>query len=216
MRHVEGFNQLIVTDAAGNKRILYFTLRNDAGLEAYELPPAPPAGIMDMRFSSNRLVEAPDGGIEKTIALLISSAEYPLAISWKIKEGRSSARLLIDGKDVALENDGTKRIALPTTRVELKLPSQENGLPKAFGLSQNYPNPFNPATEIHYQVAEPRFVSLRIYNIMGQEISALVQEERQPGRYSATWDGSAYPSGVYYYRMTAGEFSDTRKLLLMK
>jgi hypothetical protein len=96
--------------------------------------------------------------------------------------------------------------------------------PVSDALLENYPNPFNPTTEIKYQIAGSKFVSLKIYNVMGQEISTMVNEEQQPGFYSVTWDASAYPSGVYYYRLTArqqdggqaGEYSATRKLVLMK
>ncbi|MBI5020825.1 MAG: T9SS type A sorting domain-containing protein [Ignavibacteriales bacterium] len=85
-----------------------------------------------------------------------------------------------------------------------------------FKLEQNYPNPFNPSTNIEYQISKIGFVSLKIYDILGQEIETLVNEEKQPGIYNIDWDANGYPNGVYLYRLQSGTFTDTKKLLLMK
>jgi hypothetical protein len=74
-------------------------------------------------------------------------------------------------------------------------------LPKLFNLEQNYPNPFNPATVIRYQIPEASVVTLKVYDVLGREVSTLVNEEQKPGNYEAVFDASKISSGVYYYRI---------------
>jgi sugar lactone lactonase YvrE len=88
--------------------------------------------------------------------------------------------------------------------------------PKAFSLSQNYPNPFNPSTVISFDIPKETFVSLVIYNALGQELARLVNETRPAGRYSVTFDAGNLPSGLYVSRLTAGGFSATKKMVLVK
>ncbi len=90
-----------------------------------------------------------------------------------------------------------------------------------FSLSQNYPNPFNPATKIKFDIPPSRgtrgvTVRLTVYDALGREVAALVNEELNPGGYEVEFDGSNYPSGVYFYRMTAGEYSKTIKMIIIK
>ena len=85
-----------------------------------------------------------------------------------------------------------------------------------FKLSNNFPNPFNPATRIKFQLAEKIHVKISVYNLLGEEISILVDGEKSAGTYEVEFDGTNLPSGVYLYRMEAGSYSDTKKLLLLK
>lgn len=87
---------------------------------------------------------------------------------------------------------------------------------KIYTLSQNYPNPFNPATHIMYSIPKNSFVSLKVYNVLGREVATLFTGPRQAGNYAATFDGSGFASGVYLYRLTAGNFVDTKKFILVK
>ena len=89
-------------------------------------------------------------------------------------------------------------------------------LQKDFVLGQNYPNPFNPATIVHFRLPEASHVTLRIFNILGQIVQALVDEQKQPGSYDVTWNAGALPSGVYFYTLQAGTTVMTRKALLLK
>jgi hypothetical protein len=97
-------------------------------------------------------------------------------------------------------------------------------LPISFSLGQNYPNPFNPATVIRYSLPArvgPTFlsvypVSLRVYNMLGQIVATLVDADEQPGYKSVSWDASTMPSGIYYYRLSAGTFIETRKMLVVR
>ena len=94
-------------------------------------------------------------------------------------------------------------------------------VPKKFTLFQNYPNPFNPTTKIKFEIpsnvkSETSNVKIIIYDIMGNEVATLVNDKLLPGTYEVEWDASNYASGVYYYKLQAGDFSETRKMVLIK
>lgn len=93
----------------------------------------------------------------------------------------------------------------------------EVGIPPAeFSLSQNYPNPFNPSTTISWQSPVSSWQTLKVYDVLGNEIATLADEYKTAGNYSVEFDGTNLPSGIYYYRLTAGSFSDTKKFMLLK
>jgi hypothetical protein len=94
--------------------------------------------------------------------------------------------------------------------------SVDPNAPKAFALSQNFPNPFNPSTVVSYQLPVASRVELIIYDILGQEVATLVHQVQQAGRYSVTWNANGKASGVYVYRLRAGSFVDTKKLVLLR
>ncbi|MBS1494634.1 MAG: T9SS type A sorting domain-containing protein [Bacteroidetes bacterium] len=89
-------------------------------------------------------------------------------------------------------------------------------VPTAFELSQNYPNPFNPSTTIIFQIPKNNFVNLKIFDINGKEISQLVNETLNAGEYKINFDGSEFPSGVYYYKLAGDNFSEVKKMVLVK
>lgn len=91
-----------------------------------------------------------------------------------------------------------------------------NNAPVGFALTQNYPNPFNPATNIKFEIPKTGFVSLKIFDMIGNEISSLVSESKPPGSYDVSWDASNFPSGVYFYELRAGEFTERKKMVLVK
>ena len=96
--------------------------------------------------------------------------------------------------------------------------------PKEFRLEQNYPNPFNPTTKIRYAVAPPNLpkgedlgkVTLKVYDILGNEVTTLVNEDNPAGYYEVEWDASNFASGVYIYRLTSGKFVSTKKMILLR
>jgi hypothetical protein len=89
-------------------------------------------------------------------------------------------------------------------------------LPSKVSLQQNYPNPFNPSTTIQFGLPNESHVSLNIYNILGQEVAALINENRIAGQYSVIWNAQSLPSGVYFYRLQVGNSVETKKLLLLR
>lgn len=89
-------------------------------------------------------------------------------------------------------------------------------IPKIYALAQNFPNPFNPTTTINYQIKEDGLVTLKLYDILGEEITTLVNEAKTTGRYTYTFDGSDLPSGVYIYQLKVNDFVSSKKLILLK
>ena len=90
------------------------------------------------------------------------------------------------------------------------------GLPEALALDKNYPNPFNPSTTIRFTIQVTGFTTLKVYDVLGREVATLVSEVLALGSYNTKWDAAGFPSGVYLYRLQTGEFTETKKLLLLK
>ncbi len=88
--------------------------------------------------------------------------------------------------------------------------------PEDFILYQNFPNPFNPVTDIRYSLNVNSFVSLKVFDILGKEVSELVKEKQTVGKYAVKFEGSNLPSGIYFYRIEADKFNSTKKMLLVK
>jgi hypothetical protein len=89
-------------------------------------------------------------------------------------------------------------------------------IPTAFTLRQNYPNPFNPATTIEFAVAEQGHVTLEVFDLLGRLVDVLANGDYEPGNYSLVWNGDEKPSGIYFYKLTAGNYSDMKQMLLLK
>ena len=94
--------------------------------------------------------------------------------------------------------------------------NEKAGLAANFALSQNYPNPFNPETVIEYSLPQSEDVSLVVYNLRGEEVADLINDNIPAGNHQVKWDASNVPSGIYFYRIQAGDFIQTRKMLLLK
>jgi minor extracellular serine protease Vpr len=140
------------------------------------------------------------GWRKKTINLNSFSNQQNLKLGWQYIGN--------DGDLAAL--DGVKLLGYVTEAEEEVLTVVE------YALEQNYPNPFNPATLISYQLPERGNVSLKVYDILGNEVSVLINEEKPAGKYTLTWNAVKVPSGVYFYELKAGEFTETKKMLLVK
>ena len=93
---------------------------------------------------------------------------------------------------------------------------KEGNHPVNFVLYQNYPNPFNPTTNIGFQISDFGFVSIKVYDAIGNEITTMVNEEKSPGEYEVNFDASQLSSGLYFYRLSVGNYSETRKMLLLR
>jgi hypothetical protein len=92
----------------------------------------------------------------------------------------------------------------------------EVGIPAEFELSQNYPNPFNPSTKICFSIHSSDFVTLKVYDVIGKEVATLVDEVKSAGNYNVEFDASSLPSGIYFYKIQAGSFIDTKKMVILK
>ena len=145
----------------------------------------------------------------------IQSAEYPVTL--KVEGGNLSIRdrvggalintVVKDGRSIVITNPALESFQVNTV-----------DLPIAFKLDQNYPNPFNPTTTINYSVPKTSFVIIKVYDVLGNEVATLVNEEKKAGNYRTqlTTGSKQWASGVYFYRMSAGSFTETKKLILMK
>jgi hypothetical protein len=131
---------------------------------------------------------------------------------------KNGAQVSVSAADANPPNSGTINVdgvsyngSMTTTSVE-----QISGLPNDYYLSQNYPNPFNPSTNIEYSIPSESFVELKVYDVLGNEIASLVNEQQQAGVYRADFTADNLPSGMYFARITANDFSQVIKMILLK
>ena len=114
------------------------------------------------------------------------------------------------------DNQGATSTTKSPVNVTVVTSSELENLPTEFTLNQNYPNPFNPTTVINYDIPEATNVVLTVYNMLGQKMTTLVNENKSAGRYSINFDATLFSSGVYIYRLEAGQFVSTKKMMLIK
>ncbi|MBI4548978.1 MAG: T9SS type A sorting domain-containing protein [Ignavibacteriae bacterium] len=223
---LDELNRLSIFDSKGCKQILYFTTETEVlDLNRYELPPPPPRGMFDVRFASGRMVEVLNEH-QGELPIIISAASYPVRLSWKIKQ--PSNRLIVQLRDrtIDLEGSGETQISYLDSQIFLKLsPASIPEVPREFALFQNYPNPFNPSTVIRFQLPVSSWVTLKVYDMLGQEVTTLVQEFQDSGLRSVQWDADDIPSGIYFYRLVvepieketrATKYVSVRKMLVLK
>jgi hypothetical protein len=106
-----------------------------------------------------------------------------------------------------------------TLWISVNSPTDVSGpapIPEQNELIDNYPNPFNPATSLRYSLSRPEYVTLTVYDVLGRAVAILVDHREESGNYAVGWDGSAYPSGIYIYRLTVGSYTKTSKMVLIK
>jgi len=226
---LQELNTLTITDRSGSQQTLYFGKSENPQLPAdlFELPPLPPEGAFDARFSTNGTAEILDGETGK-LMISLQSASWPVTISWRLNQLPPCA--------LRFSNAKTGEILQPSTSAqagEIKLLNPQaasialtieghSEIPKSFALMQNYPNPFNPSTVIQFDLPMQAAVTLKIYNVLGQEVLNLADNRQYPaGRHTLTLDASNLGSGVYIYQFAAAgagnsEFRNSRKMVLIK
>lgn len=201
------WNHLIITDNAGNNQTLYLSPQS---INGYDLPPIPPSPIFDVRFATDRYTESIANGSQE---ISINSGEYPVALKaigtdFTIKDvvsGRLFNRTVRNGETAIITNPAIKKLKISSIVA-----------PKEFALYQNYPNPFNPSTTINFQVPVTAQVTLKVFDVLGNEVITIVNEVKQAGSYDVTFNGAGLSSGVYFYQLKARNFIDTKKLTLIK
>jgi hypothetical protein len=124
--------------------------------------------------------------------------------------------LSIDNNDYVYAGTDSGIWKRPLSEIVTSIKEISTTIPTKFLLSQNYPNPFNPTTSIQYAISSRQFVKLIVYDVLGNEIETLVREEKPAGTYEVTWYTVNLPSGVYFYRLNAENFIETKKMLLLK
>jgi hypothetical protein len=158
-------------------------------------------------------------------AITPSIAFNPLGVLYGLKGSSTQTNTLIridtaTGIGTTIGSMGTSGLLAITMRTDsLTTGVEENEtptFPSSFALHQNYPNPFNPTTEIRYDVPVATHVRLAVFDVIGREVATLVDEVEQPGYRSVQFASGRFASGVYFYRLTAGTFVATRKMIVMK
>lgn len=223
---IKDFSSMCFTDATGLERDLFYSdATPDIDLSSYALPPVAPDMLMDVRFASHRIVEvAGKTSVPESFPVYLSGGVYPVSVTWQNK-GKSShdALVLIDGYGRRTEYPLSKpgKVNIPNeeavTGMRLILSgSSGKAIPKVFALYQNYPNPFNPSTMIRYDVPKSAHVELNVFNILGEEVLSLVHEDQEAGSYDVQFSGGKFSSGMYFYRLKAGNYLCTKKFVLVK
>jgi hypothetical protein len=213
-----------ITDKLGRQQTLYIAqnVGNKINLERYEMPPLPPRGAFDARFSSQRMLEAVSGELKDaaTFPIQLQSPAYPLTITYKISDA-SGMRFIFE-KSVGnnkmethdLISEGVFTVSGEGS-LQIKVVADKQ-VPVQFALRQNYPNPFNPNTAISFDLPGRSDVKLIIYDLLGKEVRKIADGEYEAGSYTLNVDFNTLASGVYLYRLTAGKFTDTKKMLLIR
>lgn len=204
-----------ITFASGaGKQTLYVSGNPMAASELayYELPPASPRGGFDVRFASGRLLESAQAGREFQIR--ISNPSNIINLNWEMKNVQ--ADLLIGGNSLPLSGSGNVVGMKGASEMILRIIRTMAGIPEAYRLEQNHPNPFNPATNFEFAIQHPSSVSLKVFDLLGQEVATVVHEVLEAGVHRRSWDAGGLPTGVYFYRLDAGSFTETKKLMLVR
>ena len=228
----ETFNSLTLCDRSEQQQTLYFGADEKLDLSQFELPPAPPRGVFDARFPSGRFVESIDSKVQKDVPIVLSSASFPITISWDASKQQETYSLRIAGNETVLHGQGSLTVTAPAADIALRLASQSvSSLPKQFMLYQNYPNPFNPSTTIRFDIPRDALVTLKVYSVLGQEVAEIVEGKfYRAGSYAEQFSTASLASGVYFYRIVANatgnsstvqqrsaeSFAQTKKMLLLR
>jgi hypothetical protein len=221
----EQFYSVTISDGEHARKLLFGgKLDDEVDKKQFNMPPLAPGNIFDARFAEDsRLVEKSETKIEvsrhqnRPLNLEVNPPKMSTQNAFLIKE-YAGGKLLSDysvnaGTEITLKHSETTSIYLSPVGKEALADKQ---VPEKFNLQQNYPNPFNPTTQIQYSITDAATVQLDVYNILGKRVATLVSEQKQPGSYEVTFDGSNLASGVYLYRLQAGSKVSTKKLILAK
>lgn len=205
--------ELIFT--AKDKQGRLFLTYADIDRSFYELPPQPPAGNFDVRFSTNTFVEKFQND---NIEIRITSDDYPISISLKSKKNEDDILLLLvmnydnSKNEIVLKSGESFNITSKVDKIILKKAIQ----PEGFTLYQNYPNPFNPTTTIQFYIPEITKVELNVFDLTGQKLETLINKQLLPGYHKVQFDASRYSSGLYFYELKTNNFRSMKKMLLIK
>jgi hypothetical protein len=205
----ENWGRIVLTDATGTSYTLY-AVKGEVDLNFYEMPPAPPAGIFDVRYSSGRIAEDINSSV-KTIDM--TGVTYPLTVR---AEGMDIRLMDETGKQVNQNLKDGEEVVIDNATIQKLMVSGEL-IPTVYALEQNYPNPFNPSTVIEFSLPEDvSNVKLTIYNALGEKVAELVNSSLTAGRYQYSWNASNVATGMYIYELRTDKFVSVKKMMLLK
>jgi len=215
-------NALLISDAKGANRKLYFDVKidNQDLMTNFRLPPIPPMGSFDARFSNGCLLSdrEEDGVIIQTchlpITILAQNLSYNKDFEYVIRNvsGDERENQVLKQGDLVKFYDSEKLV--------LKVSKQQK-VPTVFRVEQNYPNPFNPITEIKYSLPQPGNVEITVYNTLGEKVKTIISEFQKAGIHKVTWDATdmnnvKVGSGIYYYIVKTNNDRCVKKMLYLK
>ncbi|MBI3189845.1 MAG: T9SS type A sorting domain-containing protein, partial [Ignavibacteriales bacterium] len=213
------FNRLTIQDIKGNKQNLYFGVNEDVVLaQKFELPPPPPSGIFDARFTSQKMLEVIKRDEQTELSIKIQSDSFPLSISWEIVQSGSinwnlhtnkSNLTLVGSGSITFNENESENLRLTNEKSLSDIPNQTN-------LLQNFPNPFNPQTTIRFELKSEGNASLKIFNVLGKEIAELMNSKMKSGYHEISWNATEFPSGVYIVQFRNNNLSFHKRILLMR
>lgn len=222
-------NTLTVTDAMGRSQTLLFGANESDGDEMrYEMPPPPPEPLLDVRFASNKIAEFAPKNIKNEIRfpILLKTKSFKNIFSWNVEFDKYFYYILERnvGNHLAGETrlTGTGSISVDDfegVHYALRLlPIHQSDGPLSFSLSPNYPNPFNPITRVRYTLAHDSYMTLRVFNTLGQEMALLVHSVQEAGVHEIEWngtttDGVPVSSGVYFIKMDVKNGAESPQLI---
>ncbi len=183
------------------------------------LPPLGPPPPPPLPYKSDAIVYAKQGNNFTKFAISNQSEQYSIPNlapgSYEIYVNRIGYTSASTNINIGTINIDTLNFTLDTTSI-IGIKNISSEVPKDFSLRQNYPNPFNPVTKIEFALSKASYVKLSVYNILGEEVQVLVDESLKAGKYEVIYNALKLPSGVYFYRISADGFSETRKMVLIK
>ncbi len=219
-------DKFIVSDKAGGKQEMYTRPVNgimNNEIENIELPPDPPDNLFNVRFHTGNYVQTVDVSTSPyKLPVDIKQAAYPITIKWEINplsKGSYTIELGASHPQITpFSGKGSILISDPSQTINIMIGKSTTSIsrPTTYKLEQNYPNPFNPATSITYALPEEGYVSLRVYNLLGENVATLVDGMQTPGYKTVIFDASRIPSGVYIYRLQTSKFLEIKKMTVMK
>jgi hypothetical protein len=205
----EDWGKITITDNANRKFTLY-AISGDVDLDQYTLPPLPPAGSFDIRFSSGRIAEDISSSVQ---TIDMRGVTYPLTVR---SEGMDMRLMDETGKTVNVNLRSGEEVVISDATIQKLMVSGET-IPTVYALEQNYPNPFNPSTLIEFSLPEDvGNVKLSIYNALGEKVAELVNTSLTAGRYSYQWNAQNVATGMYIYELRTEKFVSVKKMVLMK
>jgi len=208
--------KILLTDNQGRNYTLYCG-QDNADLSQYELPPAPPEGMFDVRFETNKIAEKLGTEIKK---IHLSGVAYPLTIRTEGIDirltddmGKVLKSNLKSGEELTINDATIKKIGVSSAE-----------LPREYSLDQNYPNPFNPTTTIQFATPKDAQLKINIYNILGENVLTIAENTYEAGYHKVTFNASSLPSGIYIYSLENSDptlkseqrFIQARKMVLIK
>jgi len=227
-------NRITLTDAYGRSQTLYLgeegLVRNEPSL--FELPPAPPEGAYDVRFTSQRMVESypavDEAGRSYEYPITIRSAAYPVAVRWEMNAPVKGSRNMVlsdvvDGKSIHQVMEGSGYYVIKNASVKSVVVKLSEGVdvPAKYALGRNYPNPFNPVTRFSVDLPKTTEVEVAVFDVLGRKIASLMSGTHAAGTYNLEWNardasGMVVPTGMYFLRVSSEEFNASQKIMLMK